>query len=53
MTVWFVIGLLVPLSLVLATLTAAWLSSTQADKELRDEERAQSQTLRPKPPAVS
>ena len=50
---WFVIGLLMPICIVLATLTAAWLSANRADRELRDEGGAHSQALRPKPPSAS
>ena len=37
MTLWFVVGLLVPCCLIAAVLAAAWLSSAQADNDLHNE----------------
>jgi len=50
MPIWFWIGLLVPFCLVAAALVAGWLTSARADRELRDEERARTESLRPKSP---
>lgn len=53
MPLWFVISLLVPACLVAAALTAAWLSSTRAERELREGEAAHARSLSPKPPGLA
>jgi hypothetical protein len=50
---WFVIGLVVPSFLIAAAFFAAWLSSAEADRRLRDEEMACAQSLGPKPPGLA
>jgi hypothetical protein len=47
----FVIGLLVPAALIVAALLAAWRTSVEADRRLRDEETAHARSLGPKPGA--
>jgi hypothetical protein len=47
----FVIGLLVPVALVVTALLAAWRTSVEADRRLRDEETAHARSLGPKPGA--
>jgi hypothetical protein len=47
----FVIGLLVPAALIVAGLFAAWRTSVEADRRLRDEETAHARSLGPKPGA--
>jgi len=43
------LGLLAPAALVIAALFAAWLSSVEADRRLRDEETAHARSVGPKP----